>query len=86
MFVRPESLKFANGGSFDNVIDATVHTGEFEGHFWQVFLDVPGGEKRIKMSLVNDGSSLGHEPGAPVKLGFSADLAIALPEGPLAAE
>ena len=38
------------------------------------------------MSLMNDGSSLGHEPGAPVKVGFSADLAVALPEGPLAAE
>ena len=86
VFVRPESLKFANDASFDNVIDATVHTGEFEGHFWQVFLDVAGGDKRIKMSLVNDGNDLDHPPGAAVKLGFSADLAVALPEGPLAAE
>ena len=86
VFVRPESLKFANGGRFDNFVDATVHTGEFEGHFWQVFLDVAGGDKRLKMSLVNDGSSLDHPPGAAVKLGFSADLAVALPEGPLAAE
>ena len=64
VFVRPESLKFANGASADNRIKATVHTEEFEGHFWQVFLDVPGGDKRIKMSLVNDGTALGHAPGA----------------------
>ena len=86
VFVRPESLKFAGETGFDNVIDATVHAEEFEGHFWQVFLDVAGGDKRIKMSLVNDGAALGHRPGAGVKLGFSADLAVALPEGPLAAE
>ena len=79
-------MKFAGEAGFDNVIDATVHAEEFEGHFWQVFLDVAGGDKRIKMSLVNDGAALGHRPGASVKLGFSADLAVALPEGPLAAE
>jgi spermidine/putrescine transport system ATP-binding protein len=86
VFVRPESLKFANGAGADNKIKATVHTEEFEGHFWQVFLDVAGGDKRIKMSLVNDGTALGHAPGAEVDLSFSADLAVALPEGPLAAE
>ena len=86
VFIRPESLKFADGAGFDNVIDATVHTEEFEGHFRQVFLDVAGGDKRIKMSLVNDGVALGHQPGAVVKLGFPANLAVALPEGPLAAE
>ncbi len=86
VFVRPESLKFTNGASADNTIKATVHTEEFEGQFWQVFLDVPGGDKRIKMSLVNDGRQLGHAPGAQVDLSFPAELAVALPEGPLAAE
>jgi hypothetical protein len=38
------------------------------------------------MSMVNQGGSLGHDPGADVNLGFSADLAVALPEGSLAAE
>ncbi len=86
VFVRPESLKFENGQASDNVVNANVHTEEFEGHFWQVFLDVPGGDRHIKMSLVNDGSSLAHAPGTQVTLGFNADLAVALPEGPLAAE
>ena len=36
------------------------------------------------MSLVNDGQDIGHQTGANVTLGFSPDLAVALPEGPLA--
>ncbi|MDX1512755.1 MAG: TOBE domain-containing protein [Gammaproteobacteria bacterium] len=86
VFVRPESLKFANGKTADNVIGAKIHTEEFEGNFWQVYMEVPGGDKRIKMSTVNDGTELRHDPGNDVKLRFPADLATALPEGPLAAE
>ncbi len=86
VFVRPESLKFANGTAFDNTIRARIHQQEFEGNFWQVFLDVAGSGNTIKMSMVNDGDALDHEPGADVTLGFSADLAVALPEGPLASE
>ena len=86
VFVRPESLKFANGTAFDNTIQARIHQQEFEGNFWQVFLDVAGSGNTIKMSMVNDGGALDHESGADVTLGFSADLAVALPEGPLASE
>ena len=86
MFVRPESLKFVNGQQFDNTIGANIHTEEFEGNFWQVYMHVAGGDKKIKMSMVNDGTLVGHKTGADVELGFSADLAVALPEGPLAAE
>lgn len=86
VFVRPESLKFANGHDSANTIGAKIHTEEFEGNFWQVYMEVPGGDKRIKMSTVNDGSEIGHPPGSDVTLSFSEDLAIALPEGALAAE
>ncbi len=86
VFVRPESLKFVNGGQFDNAIQARIHQQEFEGNLWQVFLDVANSDKRIKMSLVNDGRSLGHETGSDVTIGFKAELAVALPQGPLAAE
>ncbi len=86
VFVRPESLKFVNGGEFDNAIQAQIHQQEFEGNLWQVFLDVANSDKRIKMSLVNDGRSLGHETGSDVTIGFKAELAVALPQGPLAAE
>ncbi len=86
VFVRPESLSFANGTTPDNTIHARIHTEEFEGNFWQVYMDVAGGEKRIKMSTVNDGTDLGHAPGSDVTLGFSANVAVALPAGLLAAE
>ncbi len=86
VFVRPESLKFANGHAHDNTIKAHINQQEFEGHFWQVFMDVPGSDKTIKMSMVNDGMELSHATGSEVSLGFAADLAVALPEGPLAAE
>ena len=87
VFVRPESLRFATDHeASDNQIAAKVRTEEFEGQFWQVFLDVPGDEKPIKMSLVNDGTNLAHAPGTDVSLSFSADLAVTLPQGPLAAE
>jgi len=86
VFVRPESLKFAAGDALDNRIGARIHQQEFEGNFWQVFCDVDGAGKRVKLSLVNDGDSIGHGPGDAVTLGFNADLAVALPAGELAAE
>jgi len=92
VFVRPESLKFAAGEStvagesFDNRISARIHQQEFEGNLWQVFCDVAGVDKRVKLSLVNAGDSIGRAPGDTVALGFNADLAVALPRGDLAAE
>lgn len=86
VFVRPESLKFTNGVDSENRINAKIQQEEFEGQFWQVFLNVAEGSKKIKMSLVNDGSALQHDVGADVTLTFQPDLAVALPEGPLAQE
>ena len=85
VFVRPESLKFINGGSQENTVPARIAQQEFEGNLWQVYLDVPQSDHKISMSLVNDGQDIGHATGADVKLAFSPDLAVALPEGPLAA-
>ncbi len=86
VFVRPESLRFAADGTHDNRIEVTIQHQEFEGNFWQVFCAARGSERALKMSMVNDGSTLAHQPGAEVVLGFSTRLAVALPEGPLAAE
>ncbi len=85
VFERPESLKFVNGTAPENTIEARIAQQEFEGNLWQVYLDIAQSEKRVAMSLVNDGQELGHETGADVTLGFSPDLAVALPVGPLAA-
>lgn len=86
VFVRPESILYSNGSKLDNQFDAEIYHEEFEGHFWQVFLDCTGSRKRVKMSFVNDGEDRGHYRSQKVKLGFTTNLAIALPEGPLAAE
>jgi len=86
VFIRPESLKFADGRDFDNTLKARIHQQEFEGNFWQVFLDLPQQDKRLKMSMINDGHSLDHPTGSDVTLGFKSELAVALPHGPLAAE
>ena len=63
-----------------------IEQQEFEGHFWQVFCSASTDGTKVKMSQVNDGRSLGHETGSEVRLGFDANLAVAMPEGPLAAE
>lgn len=86
VFVRPESLKFQNGGAFDNQLSSRVMQREFEGNFWQIFLDVKGTSRTIKMSMVNDGREIAHENESEVKLGFSAQNAVATPAGLLASE
>ncbi len=85
VFVRPESLKFANRKPFDNQISATIKQHEFEGSFWQVFCAVEGAPRVVRLSMVNDGA-VGHPLGAQVGLGFSADAAVATPVGELADE
>jgi spermidine/putrescine transport system ATP-binding protein len=86
LFIRPESLKFVNGAAHDNQFGARVKGHEFEGSFWQVFFDVNGARRTIKLSMVNDGGDVGHEDGSDVQLGFSADKAVATPVGDLADE
>jgi spermidine/putrescine transport system ATP-binding protein len=86
VFIRPESLKFVNGETHDNQIGARVKGHEFEGSFWQVFFDVEGARRTIKLSMVNDGGDVGHADGSEAQLGFSADKAVATPVGQLADE
>jgi spermidine/putrescine transport system ATP-binding protein len=86
VFIRPESLKFVNGSEFDNRYKAKILQQEFEGSFWQVFFDAEGNDRSVKLSTVNDGTTLAHNVGDQVELGFSADTAIATPAGELAAE
>lgn len=84
IFVRPESIKFGTG--LDNSLSATVVNQEFEGNFWQVFLDLEGDENDLKMSTVNDGNFQDHRRGDRIQAGFGADHAVVLPSGPLATE
>lgn len=86
VFIRPESIQYAMGAAQDNTLEAEIYHEEFEGHFWQVYLDVLPSKKRIKMSFVNDGEDRGHFKSQKVSVGFPSNLAVALPQGPLAAE
>jgi spermidine/putrescine transport system ATP-binding protein len=85
VFVRPEAVKFANGDTFDNQIQARIVQEEFEGSFRHVVLEGPD-RREIKMSLINQGETLGHEVGSELSIGFQADMTVALPKGPLASE
>ena len=86
VFVRSESLKFADNADQQNSFKASVRQHEFEGNLWQVFFDVQGSEKPIKLSMVNEGTMLHLNTADQVNLRFVSDLAIALPQGPLASE
>jgi len=86
VFIRPESLKFINGETQDNQFNARVKGHEFEGSFWQVFFDVEGARRTVKLSMVNDGGDVGHDDNTEAQLGFSADKAVATPVGELADE
>ncbi len=86
VFVRPEAVTFVNGEEgLDNKVQARIVQEEFEGSFRHVVLEGPGGQE-IKMSLINQGETLGHEVGSELSIGFKADMAVALPKGPLASE
>ena len=85
VFIRPESVNFTDGASFDNTLRARVAQEEFEGSVRHVALESSDGTK-VKMSLINEGRSLSHAVGSEVDIGFQSDLAVALPRGPLASE
>ena len=86
VFIRPESLKFAASGEFENRVKADIVQSEFEGNFWQVYFKLPDSRETIKLSMVNDGRVIEDKIGSRVELGFNPDLAVALPQGPLASE
>ena len=86
LFVRPESLSFANGeAAGENVIQSTVLNSEFEGSFFSVFLRGEG-DKDIVMSMTNSGRLPEVEVGGTSRLAFSPDRALVLPKGEVADE
>jgi spermidine/putrescine transport system ATP-binding protein len=86
VFVRPEAVSFVNGADgLDNQVRARIVQEEFEGSFRHVVLEGSDGQT-IKMSVINQGETLGHEVGSEQTVGFKADMAVALARGPLASE
>lgn len=86
LFVRPESLSFANSDTSEfNIIESTVLNSEFEGSFFSVFLRGEG-QKDIMMSMSNNGRLPEVEVGGTSRLAFSPDRALVLPKGAVADE
>ncbi|HCK76355.1 MAG TPA: ABC transporter ATP-binding protein [Gammaproteobacteria bacterium] len=85
VFVRPESIRFARNGSDQNTLTVKLTHQEFEGHFWHLVLQTDSGDQ-IRMSVMNDGSSDTHEMESWIDIGFSAQSAIVLARGDLAAD
>ncbi len=86
VFVRPESLRVGNNDTLDNTVQGKLVRQEFEGNLWHLFFDAPGVDRQLSLSTVNDGRATGLTLDSTVSLGFSAELAVALPVGSLAAE
>ena len=63
-------IEVCQWATFDNQISAKVKQHEFEGSFWQVFFDVAGAQRTFKLSMVNDGTDVGHEINARCNSGF----------------
>ena len=86
VFARPEAMSFVNRkNSVKNVFKAKVVYQEFEGHFWHLILSGPN-DMKLKMSVINSGSSHDYDEGAELQVHVNSKLAVALPSGPLAAE
>jgi len=88
VFVRPEAIHILNGAGgdgFDNTVRAHMSQEEFEGNMRHLILDGPGGNE-IRASVINAGRGIGHGLGSDVTLGFRAEMTVALPKGPVAAE
>ncbi len=86
LFVRPESMSFANGDAAgENVIESQVLHSEFEGSFFSVFLRGDG-SKDIVMSMTNSGDLPTFREGDSTRVAFKAERALVLPVGEVADE
>jgi len=68
-----------------NRLKGQVVRHEFEGSFWHLAVALDDAGPLITVSLVNDGRNASFEVGSRIELGFSEQLAIALPSAGLAA-
>jgi spermidine/putrescine transport system ATP-binding protein len=86
IFIRPESLKLANGETSDKVFESEIIKEEFEGSFVHIFMRGDTPEKDLKLAMTNDGNTPQLSAGEMVGVTFDADRAVALPMGDMADE
>ena len=84
LFVRPEALSLAKRDG-ENGIDSTVVSQAFEGSVRHIYLKGEG-RKDIALTVSNDGSVPKLREGESTRITFSADRAVALPAGEVAAD
>lgn len=82
LFVRPERVRI-DPDRVDNTLAGRVTRRELEGPFAHLTVVTEAG---IEVLVHEPGTGEPHRPGHPVRLGFAAVDALALPPGPLAAE
>lgn len=87
VFVRPESMEIIEASATrDNRLTGRVVRQEFEGNLWQAHVQLNNDGPMVTQSAMNNGRATTHIEGSEVTLGFSDQLAIALPQGQVAAE
>lgn len=84
VFIRPETIRIranghGRGRDGENVLDCTALAQSFEGPYSNIRLAADDGQQLV-MRLNNDGSTPALERGAPIRIAFSADSAVALTE------
>ena len=86
LFVRPERCALLQEGSDpDNVFESTVTRLDLEGAYFNLFVKNETARDTV-VHLTNNQDVSALAPGTTVRIGFSADEAVALPEGPVAAD
>ena len=86
LFVRPERCTLVEDGPApDNVFESTVTRLDLEGAYYNLFVKSEGSRDTV-VHLTNNQDVSALDPGTTVRIGFPADEAVALPEGPLAAD
>ena len=86
LFVRPERCALVEGGPApDNVFESTVTRLDLEGAYYNLFVRNEGNRDTV-VHLTNNQEVSALAPGTTVRIGFRADEAVALSDGPLAAD
>ena len=86
VFVRPERCRLLRESpDMDNIFESTVTRLDLEGAYYNLFVRNEGGRDTV-VHLTNNQDVSDLSPGAAVQIGFSADEAVALPMGPVAAD